>query len=197
MRVSRAWCARSERRRLEADPARFLRRYDLLDRPRLAAADFDRAEDESVRSVVQTLKDGGIARWEGFLSAEEIEELCGAAQEVLDRARTISASLPPGGRQSEAESGGEIWRGSDPGDGHGPQEGLNYNYPPKPLVERLPGALELGTGRAGDAIFFDSLGLHAGSICWSGARTALVTSFNAATAKNDWIYRLFLPDRAP
>ncbi|MEM1331311.1 MAG: phytanoyl-CoA dioxygenase family protein [Planctomycetota bacterium] len=78
----------------------------------------------------------------------------------------------------------------------GPHDGLCYNYPPMPLVDKLGGEVALGTGRAGDAIVFDTLGVHSGSICWSGRRLALVMSFNARTAKNDAIYELFFPERA-
>lgn len=78
----------------------------------------------------------------------------------------------------------------------GPFDGLDWNYPPLPMVYKIPGEVVLGTGRAGDAIFFDTLGVHSGSLCLSGNRLALVTYFNVATPKNDALYRLFFPDRA-
>lgn len=75
----------------------------------------------------------------------------------------------------------------------GPIDGLDFNYPPRPLVEKLPGESVLGTGRAGDAIFFDTLGIHSGTLCWSGQRLALVAAFNVATPRNDALYALFFP----
>jgi len=74
--------------------------------------------------------------------------------------------------------------------------GLDYAYPPQPLVERLPHEDLFGVGRAGDVLFFDTLGLHTGTACSTGERRAVVAAYNAQTARNNRLYKLLFPDRA-
>ena len=75
-------------------------------------------------------------------------------------------------------------------------DGLDYAYPPQPLIERLPQKCALGCGRAGDVLLFDTLGLHTGTICQRGERRVIVAAYNARTPRNDRLYRLLFPDRA-
>jgi hypothetical protein len=68
--------------------------------------------------------------------------------------------------------------------------GVDYAYPPGPLVERLARATRFGIGRAGDCIFFDTLGIHSGTRCLSGERLALVSTFYGDTNKTRLLQRL-------
>jgi hypothetical protein len=68
--------------------------------------------------------------------------------------------------------------------------GVDYAYPPGPLVQQLAAATHLGTGRAGDCIFFDTLGVHSGTRCLSGERLALVGTYFGDTCRSRTLQRL-------
>jgi hypothetical protein len=74
--------------------------------------------------------------------------------------------------------------------------GLDYAYPPQPLIEKLPHESVLGCGRAGDVLLFDTLGLHTGTTCRRGERRVIVAAYNAQTPRNNRLYQLLFPDRA-
>jgi hypothetical protein len=57
-------------------------------------------------------------------------------------------------------------------------------YPMYKIVDDLGIQTYKGTGRAGDAIFFDTLNIHRGSICKQGHRLGLVSYLGVETAKN-------------
>jgi hypothetical protein len=55
--------------------------------------------------------------------------------------------------------------------------GVDYCYVSPPLGDNAPGEDKLAVGCAGDCIFFDTTGLHAGTRCQAGERLALVFGF--------------------
>lgn len=57
-------------------------------------------------------------------------------------------------------------------------------YPMYKIVDDLGIQTYKGTGRAGDAIFFDTQNIHRGSICKQGHRLGLVSYLGVETAKN-------------
>ena len=70
------------------------------------------------------------------------------------------------------------------------RSGLDFAYPPKPMVDQLPGEVVLGTGQAGDCLFFDTLGIHSGTPCLKDDRLILVSAFNVSTLKNNILYQM-------
>lgn len=64
--------------------------------------------------------------------------------------------------------------------------GVNYAYPSPRVVTALPGEEILATGRAGDAIFFDTCGIHSGTRCFEGERLTLTVYPNSFNFKG-WV----------
>jgi hypothetical protein len=54
------------------------------------------------------------------------------------------------------------------------RKGIDFCYVSLGVVQKAPGEEKLVLGRAGDCIFFDTTGPHAGSRCEAGERVALV-----------------------
>lgn len=51
---------------------------------------------------------------------------------------------------------------------------LAYNYPTAPVVGRMPEETVYFTGKAGDAVFFETHGIHSGTRCLEGERLLLM-----------------------
>ena len=68
--------------------------------------------------------------------------------------------------------------------------GVDYAYPPGPLVEKMSGTEIFGTGKAGDCIVFDTLALHSGTACQEGRRDALVGTWFGTTQKTKTLQEL-------
>ena len=68
--------------------------------------------------------------------------------------------------------------------------GVDYAYPPGPLVDKIDGDIVFGTGKAGDAIIFDTLGIHSGMPCVEGVRQALVSTYFGNTDKTHQLQQL-------
>ena len=58
------------------------------------------------------------------------------------------------------------------------------NYPYYRIVDSLEIETYKATGKAGDAIFFDTMHIHRGSFCTNGNRLAVNAYFGVETAKN-------------
>ena len=57
-------------------------------------------------------------------------------------------------------------------------------YPPYVIIDSLGILTYKATGKAGDAIFFDTKHIHSGSICKKGLRLGLVSYLGVKTARN-------------
>ncbi|MBJ88499.1 MAG: hypothetical protein CMO98_01445 [Woeseia sp.] len=57
------------------------------------------------------------------------------------------------------------------------RDGIEFAYPPGPLVEAGTGEVLYGIGNAGDVIFFDTTGIHSGTPCLVGERQVMVLTF--------------------
>jgi hypothetical protein len=68
--------------------------------------------------------------------------------------------------------------------------GVDYAYPPGPLVQQLAADTRFGTGRAGDCIFFDTLGIHSGTRCLGDERLTLVGTYFGDTCRSRMLQRL-------
>ncbi len=68
--------------------------------------------------------------------------------------------------------------------------GLDYGYPPFTLVEKMKEKEIKAVGNAGDCVFFNTLGIHSGSRCIEGQRTALVVYYSTVTSKNTVLHNL-------
>lgn len=71
--------------------------------------------------------------------------------------------------------------------------GVDYAYPPGPLVEQLPGEIVVGHGKAGDCILFDTLAVHSGSECIEGERDVLVGTWYGPTCRTQKLQSLSSP----
>lgn len=68
--------------------------------------------------------------------------------------------------------------------------GVSDGYLETELAERLSGEVVFGTGKAGDALFFDTLGVHSGTMCRADFRRAYVTTFTGKTRKTRQLLKL-------
>jgi hypothetical protein len=66
-------------------------------------------------------------------------------------------------------------------------------YPPKSELERLAAPVRRGVGRRGDALLFDTIGVHSGTPCETGSRLILTAYFSADTPKNRMLFSLRRP----
>ncbi|MCB0318778.1 MAG: hypothetical protein KDD56_08470 [Bdellovibrionales bacterium] len=62
--------------------------------------------------------------------------------------------------------------------------GLNYAYPSYPLIRGVKNEVLFGTGKAGDAIFFDVGMIHSGTACKQDHRYTLVTRYSVDNVRN-------------
>ncbi|MDP6445533.1 MAG: phytanoyl-CoA dioxygenase family protein [Pirellulaceae bacterium] len=69
------------------------------------------------------------------------------------------------------------------------QRGVDEAYPSETIVDALDGEVEFGTGRAGDCIIFDTLGVHSGTQCTADYRQVFVAAFCGQTEKTRQLER--------
>jgi hypothetical protein len=67
--------------------------------------------------------------------------------------------------------------------------GPDYSYLSPKLADRAQGEEKLTLGRAGDCIFFDTTGVHAGTRCQAGERLALVFGFDSIPTLRNRVLR--------
>ncbi len=70
------------------------------------------------------------------------------------------------------------------------RNGVSSAYPPDPLVSQLPGDIVFGTGKAGDAFIFDTVGVHSGTKCESGQRLGFVANYVGETPKTQFFNKM-------
>lgn len=66
-------------------------------------------------------------------------------------------------------------------------KGLDYGYPPYPIIEKMQNEEIKATGKAGDCVFFNTLGIHSGSRCIEGRRIAIIVYYRTISSKNLYI----------
>ncbi len=61
--------------------------------------------------------------------------------------------------------------------------GIDEAYPDESIVNSIDSEVVYGTGKAGDCIVFDTLGIHSGTQCTADFRQAFVATFSGQTEK--------------
>lgn len=62
--------------------------------------------------------------------------------------------------------------------------GLDFAYPPAPILDKSEQATWYGVGEVGDCIMFNTLGFHSGTRCLAGERLAIVLYFDVHSKLN-------------
>jgi len=64
--------------------------------------------------------------------------------------------------------------------------GRGHNYADPKTFRETPGEIVYGTGKVGDCLFFDTLGLHSGTRCAKGRRMVIVVTYIVDTLRNNF-----------